>query len=256
MVRYKDLQILVAKKAGLGKGQWVLDAGTGPSAFLAICLAELVGKDGLVIAVDYERSYIPAIKDAIAKSGFSERIAFLLADLRYIPLRDCSIDAAVSLDTLQNVYGNGLDGEKIVKNYIEESVRIVKLGRKVVVGTRYPVPRNKAQEVYMEFRLFGSKLEYVLWGEQSRYYFEHELVSWFKKAGLQGIEAEIIEHNIPYPRDIRINGNEKISTRLKQVKPYAMRAKLKEEFHQLLEKLEKYGEEWLPTLSVWGTKVV
>mgnify|MGYP001116239667 CR=1 FL=1 len=217
MVSYKDLQILVAKKANVDKGQWVLDAGTGPSAFLAICLAELVGKDGLVIAVDYERSYIPAIKDAIAKSGFSERIAFLLADLRHIPLRDCSIDAAVSLDTLQNMYGNGLNVEKVVKDYIEESVRIVKPGRKVVVGTRYPVPRNKAQEVYVEFRLFDSKLEYSLWGEQSRYYFEHELISWFKKAGLQDVESKVIEYNIPYPRDERYG--DKVNSQLKQVEP-------------------------------------
>lgn len=136
-----------------------------------------MGEDGQVVALDYEREYISDIKDAIAKSAFSERISFVLADLRFIPIRGGSIDAAVSLDTLQNMYGNDLDVEKVVKDYIEESMRIVKSGRKVVVGTRYPIPRNKAQEVYIELRLFEFGLEYVLWGEQARYYFEHELVS-------------------------------------------------------------------------------
>jgi len=251
--KYRDLQILVAKKAGVNRGHWVLDAGTGPSALLAICLAEFVGENGLVIAVDYERSYISAIKDAITRSGFSETTSFLLSDLRYIPIRDCSIDAAVSFDTVQNIQGNNLDVEKAIIDYIKESMRILK-PRRIVVGTRYPVPRNKAQEVYIELRLFESKIEYVLWGLQSRYYFEYELISWFEKVGLKDIEPEIIEHGIPYPRDARIHANDRIDSRLKQVELYDKRVKLEEEFRKLLENLERYGEEWLPTLLMVGTK--
>ncbi len=254
MERYRDLQILVAKKACVNKGQRVLDAGTGPDALLAVLLAEFVGEDGLVIAVDYERSYVSAIKEAITRSGFPERISFVLADLRHIPIRGCSIDAAVSLDMVQNMYGNGLNAERVVKDYIEESMRIVKPGRKVVVGTRHPVPRNKAQEVYMELRLFESKLEHVLWGEHARHYFEYELFSWFKKAGSQNVETEIIEHGIPYPRDVCIHANERIRSRLRQVEPHARRTKLEKEFHELSEKLEKYGEEWPPTLLITGAK--
>ncbi len=215
---------------------------------LAINLARLVGKDGLVIAVDYGKGYISNIKDAISKSGFSERISFILSDLRHIPLKDHSIDAAVSLDTIQNMYGNTLNVEDVVKGYIGESTRVVKAGGKVVVGTRNPIPRNKTQEVYLELRNFEMKLEYVLWGEQSRYYFEHELMSWFKKAGAHEVEVEIREHNIPYPSDARIYANSRINDRLKQVEPNYMRVKLEEEFQRLLEKLEMYGEEWLPTL--------
>lgn len=185
----------------------------------------------------------------------SDIISFVLADLRYTPIRDCCLDAAVSLDTVQNIQGNGLYVEKIIKDYIKESTRIVKPARKVVLGTRYPVPRNKAQGVFMEFRLFKSKLEYVLWETQSRYHFEYELISWFKKSGLRKIEAEIIEHNIPYPTDVRIHANNRINSRLKQIEPYATRVKLEDEFHKLLETLDKYGEEWLPTLIIDGTKV-
>jgi len=56
--RYSDIQILVAKKAGIDREQCVLDAGTGPDALLAVRLAEIVGSSGLVIAVDYERTYV------------------------------------------------------------------------------------------------------------------------------------------------------------------------------------------------------
>ncbi len=252
--RYSDIQILVAKKAVIDREQWVLDGGTGPDAFLAIRLAEIVGRSGLVIAVDYERTYVSKIKDAIARSKLSDIISFVLADLRYTLIRDCCLDAAVSLDMVQNMYGNDFDVEEVVKDYIKESTRIVKSGRKVVVGTRQPVPRNKAQEVYMEFRLFDSKLEYTLWKEQCKYYFEHELISWFEKAGLQDVETEIIEHNIAYPREYRIGGIDRTNTRLKLLKSDNI-AKLEEKFQVLLKKLDEYGEEWLPTLIIAGTKV-
>jgi len=251
---YYDIQIQVAKKASIGKGHIVLDAGTGPAASLAISLAGLIGTDGLVIAVDHEKGYVPKIRDAISKSEFPERISFLMSDLRHIPIRDHSIDAAVSLDTIQNMYGNTLVVEDVVKGYVGESMRVVKAGGKVVVGTRHPIPKNKAQEVYFELCIFESMLEYILWGEQSRYYYKHELMSWFKKAGAQEVEAEIMEHNIPYPSDARIHANDRIKGRLEQVEPHSMRMKLEEEFHKLLEKLETYGEEWMPTLLLCWTK--
>jgi ubiquinone/menaquinone biosynthesis C-methylase UbiE len=254
MKMYRDLQILVAKKANVGEGQIVLDAGTGPSAFFATCLAELVGKNGLVVAVDREREYVSRIKEAIVRSGFSDVISFILADLRYIPIGDDSLNSIVSLHTLENMYGNFDDVEKEARQYIEESTRIVKSRGKVVVGTGYPVPRNRAQETFIELRLFESKLEHLLWGEQRRYFFEHEVISWFEKAGLENVEAKIIEHNIPYPRDVRKHSNERITRRLKQVKIELKRDKLQKEFHELLKKLQEHGEEWLPTLLVSGTK--
>ena len=254
MKRHHDIQIQVARKAGVGKGHIILDAGTGPAALLAVGLAGLVGEEGSVIAVDHEKGYIPKIRDAISKSEFPERISFLVGDLRYIPIRDHSLDAAMSLDTIQNMYGNTLAVEEVVKAYIGESMRIVKAGGKVAVGTRHLIPRNRAQEVYFELRIFEKKLEYVLWGEQSRYYFEHELLSWFKKAGAQEVEAEVMEHDIPYPRDARIYANDRIKGRLEQVEPHSMKVKLEEEFQKLLNKLETYGEEWLPTLMLCWTK--
>jgi len=252
MKTYRDLQILVAKEANVGKGRSVLDAGTGPSAYFAVRLAEIVGNRGLVVAVDYEREYASRIREAIGDSGFSETISFILADLRYIPTRDCAMDAALSLQAVENMYGNALDVEEVVKEYVRESARTVRSGRKVVVGTSYPIPRNKSQQIFIELRLFEGKIEHLLWGEQSRYFFEHELVSWFEKAGLENVEAKIIDHNIPYPRDVRNRGNERITRRLEQAKP--RRAKLRKEFRQLLKNLQEHGEEWAPTLLVSGTK--
>ena len=254
MKTYRDLQILVSKEAKVDKRWSVLDAGTGPAAYFAVRLAEIVGDQGLVVAIDYEREYASRIKEAIADSGFSETISFILADVGYIPIRDCSLDAAVSLHAVENMYGNAVDVEEVVKEYIRESARIVRSGRRVVVGTSYPIPRNKSQQIFIELRLFEGKIEYFLWGEQSRYFFEHELVSWFEKAGLENVEAKIIDHSIPYPRDVRNRGNERIIRRLKQVKPKPRKAKLQKEFRQLLKNLQEHGEEWAPTLLVSGTK--
>ena len=254
MKTYGNLQILVAKEANVSEGLSVLDAGTGPSAYFAVRLAEMVGNLGLVVAIDYEGEYVSRIKEAIANSGFSETISYILADVRCIPIRDCSMDAAVSLHAVENMYGNAVDVEEAVKEYIAESARIVKSGGRVVVGTGYPVPRNKSQQTFIELRLFEGKIEYFLWGEQSRYFFEHELVSWSKKAGLENVEAKIIDHSIPYPGDVRKHGNERITRRLKQVKPEPRKAKLQKEFQRLLRNLEEHGEEWAPTLLVLGTK--
>lgn len=254
MKTYRDLQILVSKEAKVCKGRSVLDAGTGPSAYFTVRLAEMVGNQGLVVAIDYEREYASRIKEAIAKSGFSETISFILADVRCIPIRSCSMDAGVSLHAVENMYGNGLDVEEVVRECFRESARIVKPGGRLVVGTGYPVPRNKSQQTFIELRLFEGKIEYFLWGERSRYFFEHELVSWFEEAGLKNVEAKIIDHSIPYPRDVRKHANERITRRLKQVKPKPRRAELQKEFQQLLENLEEHGEEWAPTLLVSATK--
>lgn len=72
MKTYRDLQILVAKGASVDKGLFLLDAGTGPSAYFAVRLAEIVGNRGLVVAIDYEREYVSRIKEAIANSGFCD----------------------------------------------------------------------------------------------------------------------------------------------------------------------------------------
>ena len=238
----------------MDKGLSVLDAGTGPSAYFAVRLAGIVGNRGLVVAIDYEREYASRIKEAIANSGFSETISFILANVRCIPIRSCSMDAAVSLHAVENMYGNALGVEEVVKEYVRESARIVRPGGRVVVGTGYPVPRNRSQQTFIELRLFEGKIEYFLWGEQSRYFFEHELVFWFEKAGLENVVAKIIDHSIPYPTDVRKHGNERITRRLKQVKPKPRRAKLQTEFHELLRNLEEHGEEWAPTLLVSATK--
>jgi len=87
MEGYRDIQFLVAKKAGIGKGHIILDTGTGPAALLAIRLTGLVGKDGLVIAMDNEKEYIPNIKDAISKSGFPSQFSVLrLVSKAYIAI--------------------------------------------------------------------------------------------------------------------------------------------------------------------------
>jgi len=113
------------------------------------------------------REYASRIKEAIADSGFSETISFILADLRCIPIRDCALDAAVSLHAVENMYGNAHDVERVVREYIRESARIVRSGGRVVVGTGYPVPRSKSQRTFIELRLFESKIEYFLWGSRA-----------------------------------------------------------------------------------------
>jgi len=46
----------------------------------------------------------------------------------------------------------------------------------------------------------------------------------------------------------------RIESRLRQVKLQARRVRLEEKYHELVRKLDEYGEEWLPTLLIAGTK--
>lgn len=254
LVVYGELQALIADKVGIGKGQTILDAGTGPGASLAIRLADIVGKNGMVVAVDYSRSYVGAIKKAIIKSGFKSRISFLLSDLRYMPLKDGSLDAVVSFDAVQDMHDVETEAQSVTRSFLMESARVVKLGRRVVVGTRYPVPRNSAQEAYLKLRLFERELEYMLWRERARYYLDSELALLFQEAGLQQIRTEVIEHSIPYPNDWQKYNISRIRNRLTKVQPHTEKARLKKEFHSLLKEIEKYGEEFPPTLIVVGAR--
>jgi len=68
------------------------------------------------------------------------------------------------------------------------------------------------------------------------------------------VEAKIIDYSIPYPTDVRKHGKERITRRLKQLKPKPRKAKLQTQFHELLRNLEEHGEEWAPTLLVSATK--
>ncbi|MDD5495702.1 MAG: class I SAM-dependent methyltransferase [Candidatus Omnitrophica bacterium] len=63
-------RINILKKAGIGKGFYVVDYGCGPGSYI-IPLAKIVGKEGMVYAVDICPSAIKMVKHIISKRHFT-----------------------------------------------------------------------------------------------------------------------------------------------------------------------------------------
>ena len=80
----------VWEKAGIGQGQAILDLGCGPG-FGSIDLAERVGPEGTVQAIDASEKYLKFLEEQIADQGLKQ-VTVHRADVHEIPLPDESID--------------------------------------------------------------------------------------------------------------------------------------------------------------------
>ena len=104
--------------AGLKAGQYVLEVGCGPGYF-TIPAARLVGREGIVYAVDVHPRAIARVKEKIATEGV-KNVTPMLANAAETGLPDDSIDLAF-LFGLRYIAG-GLEG------LLKELHRIVKPG--------------------------------------------------------------------------------------------------------------------------------
>ena len=82
-------------RLGLRAGQAVLDAGCGTGRAL-VPMRDAVGRDGTVVGVDLTPEMLAAARD----HGRLTVAALLLADTRFLPLRDASVDAVLAAGLL------------------------------------------------------------------------------------------------------------------------------------------------------------
>jgi ubiquinone/menaquinone biosynthesis C-methylase UbiE len=80
----------MAKRLNIKSGSFVLDVGTGTGIFLPFLL-RVVGRSGRIVALDYAERML---RKAHAK-GFDRDIAYLQAEVSYVPVRPESFDAVV-----------------------------------------------------------------------------------------------------------------------------------------------------------------
>jgi len=87
-------------------GETVVDVGTG-AGFLALGLAEKVGKDGKVIGFDISKSAVEQARRRLAKKSHYPMLEFKVSDVYAIPLEDnfadvvCCKSLIAGLDHLQ-----------------------------------------------------------------------------------------------------------------------------------------------------------
>jgi SAM-dependent methyltransferase len=90
---WKDVTDDVLARAGFGRGQSLADLGCGPG-FLSLELADLVGPDGTVDAVDTSERFVAYLRDDARARGLA-RLRPRVADARDLDAPDGSLDGAV-----------------------------------------------------------------------------------------------------------------------------------------------------------------
>ncbi|MDI9406128.1 MAG: methyltransferase domain-containing protein, partial [Chitinophagaceae bacterium] len=68
---WRDEAMAAWQRAGFGRGQWLLDLGSGPG-FASADLAALVGPDGRVLGLDSARRFVAAAKQLAQERGLSQ----------------------------------------------------------------------------------------------------------------------------------------------------------------------------------------
>ena len=93
-------------EAGVSEGQKILDIGSGAGNF-SIPAAKLVGKDGLIYALDTNRGALKRLSNKVEKEGLDNIITLLSSGSVDIPLDTETINHVFLIDVLQEVSERG-----------------------------------------------------------------------------------------------------------------------------------------------------
>lgn len=154
-------------------GQTIVDVGTG-AGFLAIGLAEKVGKSGRVIGIDNSKSAIRQARRKVTKMNQHQTLEFRFGDVYSIPVRDDFADV-VCCKSLLCALDHRLKA-------MREMVRAAKHGGRVVVaegGELQGIPIQIKRALYVAIHEVPFN--------------EHNMKALFRKAGLGNIEVMVRE---------------------------------------------------------------
>jgi SAM-dependent methyltransferase len=90
----EELSRILIQKAGIKKGDFVLDLATG-TAFQAIQIAQHVGEEGRVLGIDASEVMLKEAEKKIKGLGLERIIAIQKANADDIPLDDDSVDGVI-----------------------------------------------------------------------------------------------------------------------------------------------------------------
>jgi len=111
---------------GVKEGQTVLEVGCGPG-FFTETLSKIVGEKGKVYAQDVEEAMIKRVEKKLPNLAF-RNVTLLLCASTTLELPDCSCDAALCLNVLEEIYKEGELDESV-----REIDRILRPGGVVVI---------------------------------------------------------------------------------------------------------------------------
>jgi len=112
--------------AGVGKGDVVLDVGTGRGELLAIAIERGASR---AIGVEYADAAIPLARQTLDRHSIRERAEVVLGDARRLPLPDASVDVVAMLDVVEHLTPNEL------ALAVREAHRVLRRGGRIVIHT-------------------------------------------------------------------------------------------------------------------------
>ena len=129
-LRYRDVGETLGL-AGISAGQTVLDLGCGTGTF-TVELAQMVGEDGVVHAVDLQQSLLSETRSRLDDVGMAARVQLHHAGAYNLPLADESCDLAILIATLSQIPDR--------RAALFELRRVLKPGARLVISEELPDP--------------------------------------------------------------------------------------------------------------------
>jgi ubiquinone/menaquinone biosynthesis C-methylase UbiE len=177
-----ELKLRIAQKIGVQAGMTVVDMGCGQGGFTA-ALANSVGENGKVLAVDVSDEYLAEFNERLSRYGVKDVVTFVQKDAANIKdvISDGIADIVASYRLLEE-----LKQPSNMANIVREMARIVKREGKVAVTELSTNTRNEVEETYIRLhKESGDSL-----------FKPSEIVKAMKQAKLVDIRIEEVETNI------------------------------------------------------------
>jgi arsenite methyltransferase len=176
----KDEYDATLRAAGIRPGWSVLDAGAGNGVFLPL-LAELLGSEGRIEALDLAPENVEAIEGLIASQHFACPISARTGDMTALPYETGTFDAVWSANVTQYL------SDEDLTRAIHEFCRVVKPGGLVAVKeVDISVWQYQPQDPKLTWRLLDALSDDRQMSGAMR---GTRLTAWFRAAGLENVSA-------------------------------------------------------------------
>ena len=179
------MKLNLAKSAGIQNCMQVLDVGCGQGTF-TVCVAELLGKNGKVTAVDISDASLDKLNENLDRYRVRSKVTFVKVDAAELQstFKQGSFDVAVSYRLVEE-----LKNPKSLPKIISSIVSVVKQGGRVAMFELSTKTKNVAEENLIRLhRDIGTD------------YFpsDRTILRCLREANLEKVDLEIVPTNISY----------------------------------------------------------